>query len=205
VNIQLTKRDLDLLGWMNGLGFVTVEQISNRYEISKVTAYARLRKLVASEHLTYEKLLHNAPGHYRATQKGVDMSNSVLPPLKKISFSSYLHDQTVASLSVVLEKHYRAIFIPERTLRQQIGIRKIGHRGHVSDGLLEISDKKIAIEVELNTKGKRRLKDIILHYVRSFEYDEVWYFCGNQEIMNLIQSQSKGHDFVKVFSLSEWL
>ena len=55
-------------GWMNELGFVTVEQISNRYQISKVTAYARLRKLAANEYATHEQLLHNMPGHYRATQ-----------------------------------------------------------------------------------------------------------------------------------------
>jgi len=193
------------MGWMNGLGFVTVEQISNRYQISKVTAYARLRKFDASEYVTHEKLLHNAPGHYRVTQKGVDLSDNELPPLKKTVISSYRHDQTVASLSVALEKHYGATFIPERALRREVGLRRDGSKGHISDGILKISERKIAIEVELSTKSKRRLNAIMSHYVRIFEYNEVWYFCDNKEVKNKIEKEMEKAGFVKAILISDIL
>ena len=46
-NILITRRDVDMLNWINGVGFVNIDQITEHYKISRETAYARLRKLIA--------------------------------------------------------------------------------------------------------------------------------------------------------------
>lgn len=82
---------------------------------------------------------------------------------------------------------------------------RVGHSGHLSDGVLEMGDQRIAIEVELTTKGKHRLKNIILQYAKNFRFKEVWYFCGNKKVVNLVKSQAASHKFIKVFLLDEWI
>jgi len=63
-NIQITRRDVDMLNWINGQGFVDVNHIVTRYKMSPSTAYSRLRKLAAHNFLKHERLLINKPGHY---------------------------------------------------------------------------------------------------------------------------------------------
>lgn len=204
-NVQITERDIDLLGWVNGLGFVNINHVAERYRISTVTAYARLRKLIQRHLLQHERLVHNKPGLYRVTREGADLGSVSLPPIRQISFATYEHNQRVTELSLKLIAHYSAQFVPERVLRSELEHEGVGYRGHLSDGVLLLEDKKIAIEVELTAKSKRRLQVIFSHYLKTFDYSEVWYFCGSQAVMNLIQSVSKNYPLVKVFLLRDWI
>ena len=203
--VQITKRYIDILGWINGLGFVNINHVAERYRISTVTAYARLRKLVQCRLLQHERLVHNEPGLYRVTREGSDLSPISLPPIRQVALATYKHTQRITELSLKLAAHYSAQFIPERILRSELVHDGVGYRGHLSDGVLLLDDKKIAIEVELTTKSKWRLQKIFHHYLRSFEYDEVWYFCSSQAVMNLIESVAKKYSLVKVFLLRDWV
>lgn len=203
-NILITRRDVDLLNWINGVGFVNIDQITTRYKISRETAYARLRKLVAHNYLLHERLLQNKPGHYRVTKEGAEFNPLGLKPVRYISLGKYQHTKLIVDLSLKLAEKYHAQFITERELRLDMECDGVGHRGHLSDGVLEFEDKSVAIEVELTTKGRRRLRKIMTAYLSNFSFDEVWYFCGSQEVMNLVESQSNGNKFVKTFLLRDW-
>jgi len=191
-NILITRRDVDLLNWINGFGFVNIDQITVRYKISRETAYARLRKLIAHHYLLHERLLQNKPGHYRVTKEGAEFNPLGLKPLKYVSLGKYPHTKIIVDLSLKLAEKYQAQFITERELRLDMECDVVGHRGHLADGVLEFEDKRIAIEVELTTKGRRRLRKITTGYLSNFSFKEVWYFCGSKEVMNLVQSQSEG-------------
>lgn len=204
-NMLVTRRDVDMLNWINGVGFVNIDQITARYKISRETAYARLRKLIAGNYLLHERLLQNKPGHYRVTKEGAEFNPLGLKPLKYVSLPKYNHTKLIVTLSLKLTEKYQALFIPERELRLDMECDGVGHCGHLADGVLEFEDKRIAIEVELTTKGRRRLKKIITGYLSDFSFNEAWYFCGSKEVMNLVESQSKGRDFIKTFLLEEWI
>lgn len=122
-----------------------------------------------------------------------------------MSWVSDQHCKLVVDLSIKLTQKYQCNFMSEREWRYEMDFLGIGRCGHLCDGVLLKEDKKIAIEVELPTKGKRRLSGIIKDYVKNFNFDEVWYFCGSAAVMKLIQTQAKPHEFIKVFSLQETL
>ena len=204
-NILITKRDIDILNWINGAGFVNIEQIAERYKISTSTAYGRMRKLVIRGVLIFERMAHNQPGHYRVTKLGASFSPWEMPPIRHVSWGSYEHSKLIVDLSIKLVQKYQCSFMSEREWRYELDFLGIGRRGHLCDGVLLKDDKKIAIEVELTTKGKRRLNGIIKDYVKNFTFDEVWYFCGSSAVIKLIKSHVESHEFIKVFSLKEAL
>lgn len=43
------------------------------------------------------------------------------------------------------------------------------------------------------------------HYMCSFGYKEVWYFCSTGEVENLINKAAKDMPFVKVFRIGDFL
>lgn len=187
------------------MGFVNINHITARYKISATTAYARLRKVISVGLLSYERVIHNKPGCYTVTKEGSKMDSIELPAIRQISLAKYNHAKLIADLSIKLSEQYQTRFIPERELRFEMDWEGVGNRGHLPDGALDVEDKRVAIEVELSTKGKRRLQNIVKSYLKNFQYKEVWYFCGSKEVKNLVQEQARGHDFIKVHLLSDWV
>lgn len=205
IGIQLTHRDLALMRWMNQVGFVTINHIASWLNVSKATAYARMKKLVIHHYLIYQRIFFGAPGIYRLNTHGVQISGSELPVLCRIPLSTYYHDLMVTTLSLCLAKRYQATYTPERALRHQLGKTGIGQFGHTPDGVLHLENKRIAIELELNRKGKRRREKIFQTYLKNFDYQEVWYFCSNETIERQITPLIDRASFIKTYQLDEFL
>lgn len=203
--MRLMPRDRQLLRWMNANGFVTINHIMARLGIAQTTAYIRMKKLVDASYCKHDAYFVGEPGLYRVSEKGVHVSGSALPPLKSIAQGSYYHDLIVTTLSLKLMTHYQAQFIPERVLRHDDNQEVFGKTGHTADGVLLHDNKRIAIEVELSKKSKRRLSSIIHHYMKCFEMKEVWYFCGNSEVKRLVESHTKDKGFFRLFDLRDYV
>ena len=202
----ITKRDRELMRWINAVGFATIYFIAEKLNIAVSTAYGLVKKLLANEYLIHHQLYYGMPSVYYLTEKGAENSGSYLPPLRKISKGSYDHDLIVTQLVLRLAKKFNAELITERELRYrkaQDGI--IGQPGHISDGILIIDNKRIAIEVELHQKGSRRLKKIMSEYMKNFDLDEVWYFCGSNDVHRQISEYQSTCSFLKVFHLNNYL
>lgn len=204
-SIRLTPRDLNLLRWINSVGFVTINQIAQRLKISHPTAYVRAKKLVFHEYLLHERIFHGAAGIYRVTHEGVQVCGSPMPSLRKVSLGSYHHDLLVTSLSLRLLDKFGGCYVPERELRHGDGLDCFGRKGHTPDSVFLLNDKKIAVEVELSKKSKRRRNEIFNYYLKNFNYQEVWYFCGNKEIEGQLKPFLEKANFVKAYQLQEFL
>src|SRR5205807_10542596 len=77
-------------------------------------------------------------------------------------------------LRLLLEREVRlGTWQCERSLAQSSPSRSDG-RPHLPDAVL-VNDKRIAIEVELTLKSRRRLATIVEQL--SWDYDSVWYFA----------------------------
>lgn len=202
--LRLTSRDLDLFRWINAMGFVTLDHVAQYWNVHSTTAHKRLKKHLEHEFLNQERLTYDHAIYY-LTRRGVDISDSVLPPLRQISLSSYRHDLFVVSLSLQLMKHYGGQFISERELRQRQGMQVFGGHTHISDGDFLYQEKRFAIEVELNKKSEHRREKIFHHYQKQFEYDAVWYFCGNQEVKNQLIPYAEKVDWLKLYDLNAFL
>lgn len=203
--LRLTPRDLDLLYWINSVGFVSIDHIAQKLKISQPTAYIRTKKLVTHRYLLHERIFHAAAGIYRVTLEGSQVSGSPLPALRKVSLASYHHDLLVTTLSLRLLDRFGGCYVPERELRHGDGLDRFGKSGHTPDSVLLFATKKIAIEVELSKKAKRRRGEIFNYYLKNFDYQEVWYFCGNKEIETQLKPFLEKASFIKTHQIQTFL
>lgn len=202
--MRVVDRDYELLRWINSVGFVSIEHIAMWMRVVKSTAYVRMKKLTNAGYLIHEYVFYGEGGVYRLTNKGVQLCNSNLPYLSSISAGSYRHDLAVTKLNLDLSRHLNCSYVPEREIRHEKGVNNFGQVGHTPDGVLSISSKKIAIELELNKKGLRRREKIVSWYMKNFEFDQVWYFCGTREIAKQMNSFTGKAKFLSIFSADNW-
>jgi len=198
MKIALTQRDLSIMKWLNSFGFATTTQIARQFKMHPKSAYARLKKLAANNYFIFERLFHAKPGLYRATKFATDLTGDLLPPIKKINLAEVHHDLQVIDVSLKLQQMHCGEFTTERELRHQKGITGVGVRGHICDGVLKLGDKKIAIEIERTTKSKARLEKIFKEYLKSTDYQEVWYFCENQAIYRSLEKYAVKNKRIKL-------
>ena len=197
--MKVQDRDLRLLRWINEVGFVESRHIAFFMAVSLRTAEIRVKKLIDAGFLARSRIFHGMAGACHLTRSGVQLCGSELPALRRINLGSYQHDLTVLDLSLELLKYRGGHYSYERVLRHEVGKHSIGDRGHLPDGVLsDANGKSIAIEVELSQKGRHRLESIFNHHSLSipFDYDELWYFCGQAHVERLLQPivKSKGLD-----------
>lgn len=197
----LTERDIKLMSWLNGFGYAQIQHIATWMGITPKTAYRRMHKLVNAGYCQHQPLWFGEQGVYRLTTKGAEITNDELPELRGVNLAQAKHQLAVIGLSLKLEKQSAGQFIPERQLRRCLGLTGVGQATHVCDGIWVYEDKQIAIEVELTTKGARRVNKIIKHYKKSVEYAEVWYFCGNAQVKKKVSKAANEASFIKVHDL----
>lgn len=203
--VLITKRDREMVRWVNSVGFATIDQIAERMSMSNWAVYKRVKKLVQIECLSHQRVYHGLPGVCSVTAQGAECVGSHLPVLRMISKATYDHDLLLTQLIIKLSKNIGGELTTERELRYQKAQDGIGQFGHVADAEIIVDNKKIAIELELNTKGNRRLKKIITDYMKNFGVNEVWYFCANNQIKRQVMEYQTKSEFIKVFDLHEYL
>jgi len=203
--MQFTARDIKLLYWINSIGFVTVEHIATKFNITKQTTYRRIKTLVDNNYLIHERIFHGMQGAYRVSKDGVAVSQSELPRLRRINLANYHHDVIVTNLSLLLVERHGGEFMPERLLRHEMGVSHFGKQTHICDGVLSFDNKRIAIEVELNKKSKKRRETIFNRYVKNLDYDQVWYFCNSEEVERQLIPYTQKIRFLQIYKLSDFL
>jgi hypothetical protein len=196
--MQLTKRDLEILYWINRMRYVTVNQVAKKFKIGIWYTYKRLKKLCDDEYLYSLRIFRNKPGVYICTKKGAEISGSNLwAPKHYVNLANYEHDLKVVDLSIELER--QGEWISMRELRQD------SKTDMIPDGVLIKDGKKIAVEVELTKKSEKNLKKKMSYYKRSIDYDEIWYFVSSRVVYDAVEKAAKEMDYVKIFYLSEVL
>ncbi len=197
--MKFTERDADMIRWINGHGFATIRQIS-RWMGSSYQAAQRRTQLLAESGFLEHQWPFRGERVYVPTRCAIARSGDMLPPLNRISHGSYLHDLQLVDLAHQLVTETGGDFLPERRLRHERGLIGVGFSGHVADGLLDLrSGKPIAIELELSTKGKRRLAKIIRGYLSDLSISEVWYFAGSVAVRGSLERAAGDHTFIKIY------
>lgn len=203
--MQITKRDIEVLRWINSHGAVDISHVAAYLGITDKVAYRRMKKLVDEGLIWYTRFYYEQPGVYRVSQDGIKLSKDTLPALRKISKATLDHDLMVTTISQYLLQKYQAKFVTERQLRQQLGYKGVGQNVHVSDGKLILPDKTVAIEVELTLKGRARRDSILARYMTNFDYDEIWYFCRSGSVYKAIKNFESVSQMFKVNELETFL
>lgn len=71
-NSQLTRKDRDLMRWVNKVGFVTIDLIALKFDIALSTAYGRVKKLVDHAYLQHQRIYYDLPGIYCVTKRSME-------------------------------------------------------------------------------------------------------------------------------------
>lgn len=201
--MQITKRDIELLKFINDFGFCEMSHIQRRFNLRHPRSYQVMSRLIKKELIRHERFLHARQGIYRLTQKGAEVTD--LPPINRVPFGQYQHDLKIIDVYLSLSHLYpHATWISERKLQQDKHRSGLSQRCHIADGILEFDNKKVAIEVELSLKNKERLTQIIKDYHTEFSITDVWYFC-NQALLKQFNKLTSHADFIKVLEIDSFL
>lgn len=196
--MKFTDRDSDMVRWINGHGFATIGQVA-RWMGSSYQAAQRRTQLLSEAGFLEHQWPFRGERIYLPTKCAVARAGDKLPPLNRITHGSYFHDLKLIDLALWLVAETGGAFTPERRIRHERGYNGVGISGHVADGLLEHEcGKPVAIELELSTKGKRRLAKIIRGYLSDLSIGEVWYFAGSVAVRGSLERAVGDHAFIKI-------
>lgn len=185
--MKFTERDADMLRWINGHGFATIRQTGRWMGSSYQAAQRRVQRLTEAGLLRHEWLMRRERVYW-PTKHGISICDDDLPPLGHIAAGSYNHTLQLIDLAEFLVADFGGQFVPERRLRHDRGSAGVGVRGHVPDGHLHLPARKpIAIELELSTKGQKRLAQIMRQYTADLSIGEVWYFAGSKMLRQRLE------------------
>lgn len=202
--MQLTKRDIEMIRFINEFGFCEMPQFMKRFGLKKTWMYEMMQRLIEAGFIKHQRILHGRPGVYSVTRKGAKLTD--LPPIEQVTVGRYEHQNCVLNVYMKLREQYpEAHWISERRLMNDKFCDGLGKTGHVSDGILMFPDgKQIAIEVELSIKGKNRIEKILRGYGAQLSIKEVWYYC-TPPVASLLKRLSANMPFIKTYHLREFL
>lgn len=203
------ERVLELI---NRFGVITSTQIIDflKGEISHVTVYNTLKKMKSLGFISEEKIGYQLIVFIRP--RGVDYLNSNLTAFTKINYSMLQHQITMNDCILAFKKlsdkrNVEFKFISERELRSNYLdqnfskkdrrnttlLKKVPDR--IPDFVLMEGSLKIACEVELTIKSKRRYKEKFERYrdeILNNEYSMVRYLCSDEKIIETIDIFASG-------------
>jgi hypothetical protein len=191
-------RDLAVLDFAAGQRFVLAVQVAALLEVTPDAAGRRLRRLRDAGYLRSDRPLRHDPAAFMATRAGLDAVGSPLGAVGGVELGLYAHDVGVAwlaigarrggfgdPLAIVTERQMRSADGRARRRGDPMehGVRPLGVSGprggggpHYPDLTVHTrSGHRIAIELELTTKDRRRRERILAGYAADRRWDAVVY------------------------------
>lgn len=199
--MKLTQRDVELLLWINGFGFVLVSQITKWMGVDFSTAARRVRALVQAGLVRRVKssILSSTP--IIVTAKGAQVAGDSLPPLSGIRTGGFRHDAVLVDVARGLTARFPGSqFEPARRIRHS---GAVAEAKHLPDGYLHIGADRYIVELELAVKSRKRLEAIMAEHTADIGAREVWYVTDSEMVANAIRRASADLDHVKVVRLQK--
>lgn len=181
---RLTKRDMEILRYVTRVGVAQPTDLMTRFDVSRATAYRRLKLLSDLGHLSRERNLSPSGDVFIATRLGIARSDL---PLRVPKVSSWTLQHSFAMTDVVgrLERAGLACM----TEREVLAHKRVEESNryvfpllrpkirwantHRPDIVCEVPghDVFVAIEVELSPKENDRWDDILHSYANRVGFD----------------------------------
>jgi hypothetical protein len=214
---RITARDRLLLEFIAEHRLVLSNHVEALLGVCATTASRRLRALQQAGLVQRETLFYRYPAHYRIQRRGLELIGSRLGMPKR--GLNVAHDVGVAWLwlaaqrgafgpltDVVSERTMRsrdgteahATRVTGRSEHEPFGVRLSGQgprgrpRLHYPDLLLVDGEgRRIAVELELSSKGRSRRYQIIGGYASDRRIDAVLYLVTDQRIAREVQAAAR--------------
>ena len=172
VETLVSRRDLDALGWVGEQYAVQADQLGLFLDCTPRTVQRLLSRLRKQRLVEVRRVLIGEPAWVIPTVKGLRASG--------LSFGAWrptlgLLAHVAAVTDVRLHVQSRSPdseWVCERLLARE----KQSPQEHLADAVVLLEGRRIAIEVELTVKSKRRTRAIIDELIG--RYDAVLYYCA---------------------------
>lgn len=228
--IKLTKRDIEILIFLLEMKFCSLDELYFKFfrvnldgTESKSSWWARDRvntlkslKLITTVHFYTE-----AKSYYLATRKAFQIvqgylgDKSICKPTYRLDIRTFEHDKLLTQLRLELEgRRLTSDWNSERLLSEDPKYKFILSREFRPDAIYKTTEgRKVAFELELSTKAKKRYQDKIKKYVsivRSQKvdtklFDVVHYVCAKVSVFDLLVNETRIYkDFFKIEMLSNF-
>jgi len=182
----LSRRDLDVLGWTGEQYAVRTDQLGAFLDCTPRTVQRLLSRLREQRLVEVRRVLVGEPAWVIPTVKGLRASG--------LSFAAWhptlgllAHVAAVTEVRLhVQSRSPESEWVCERVLARE----KHNPQEHLADALVLLDGRRIAVEVELTVKSKRRTRTIIKELVD--RYDAVLYYCASGPLRLLSELASDG-------------
>ena len=168
----LRSRDLELLGWVAEQYAARVDQLGVLIDCGPRTVQRALARLRDQRLIETFRLLADQPAWVTPTARGLRACGSPFgvwrPRLSLIAHVAAVNDVRLH----VQARDPKAQWLPERLLAKQ----RADSRQHLADAVVITEERRVAIEVELTVKSRRRLERILDQLAR--RHDATIYFCA---------------------------
>jgi hypothetical protein len=207
---RLGEPDIELLWFLAEHRMALPDHAVALLGSTEQAAAARLNRLAKAGYIESVRLFHNQPAMHLIVRDGLKVLGSALPA-PKVDVHSYQHDVGVAWLWIAAR---RGTFGPlreivgERRMRSHDGARdrddepfavKLGGVGpwgrerlHYPDLLLRAADgRRVALELELSSKGRARRERILAGYAADPRFDGVVYLVQSAPVARSVQAAAR--------------
>jgi hypothetical protein len=169
---SVSRRDLEALGWVCEQYAARIDQVAARLGCKVRVAQRLAVRLREARLVEVRRVLVGEPAWVVPTVKGLRACGLSFG-LWRPRLGALAHVAAVTDVRLHIQASApEAGWVGERVLARE----KQGAREHLADGVVVLDERRIAIEVELTVKSKRRTRAIIEELTG--RYDAVLYFCA---------------------------
>jgi hypothetical protein len=209
-HVRVTERDHELLAFAAEHRLVLPQHVQAMLALSSArAASARLHALSSEGLLTKDAVFRGHPPCFRIARKGLAIVGCELPP-PRLDLRNYQHDVGVAWLwlaarggafgqlsELLSERRLRSHDSSREGRADPFGVRLGGvgpggrERLHYPDLLLTSSDgRRVAVELELSSKGRARREGILAGYGADHRIDAVLYLAHKPQVARAIRASA---------------
>jgi hypothetical protein len=209
--IRLTSRDLETLSFAAEHRLVLADHVAALLGISAAGAATRLRSLSRAGFVAAHRPFDRGPACFQVARPGLDAIAADLRAPRRLDLRSSEHEigaawlwlaassGTFGPLQAVLgERRLRSSDASPERRELPYGVRLGGlgpggrERLHYPDLLLiDAGGRRIAVELELSSKGRARREKILAGYAADARFDVVLYLVRDRRIGRSIQESAR--------------
>jgi hypothetical protein len=184
----VSRRDLDALRWVGEQYAVRADQLAARLDCNPRTVQRLLARLREQRLAEVRRLLVGEPAWAIPTVKGLRACGLPFGAWRP-GLGSLEHVAAVTEVRLHIEaRAEESEWVCERILARE----KRTPQEHLADGLVLLDGRRIAVEVELTVKSKRRTIAIIEELIG--RHEAVLYYCAPAP-RRLVSELAEGHSW----------
>lgn len=214
--ILLTSRDYEIITFVCEMKFASLEDIFEKFfkklkdgSESKSLWWARERVTELYKHGYINRIysFNERKAYYLGTKKGyyelIKGYPAVVPtrPVESINFNTFTHDKLLLSLRLKMENQSKCSkWISDRTLSQFPELCPSIDKSYLPDAIYTTpSGEKIAFELEISRKTKKRYREKVQSYVKCLRlnkdslsiFKKVIFLVTQESVKDLLENEIK--------------